>query len=332
MRFAPILLLATTAFAQWQPQQSGTKENLRGISIFDRNNIWASGSNGTYLATKDGGATWNRGNIPGAEALDFRGIKLFRSEVFLLTSGPGDKSRIYHLHIGKQWTLQFTNSDPKGFFDCMAFFDPLHGIVVGDPVNGKFQILRTRDGGKTWQYVEPQKIPPAIDGEGAFAASNGCIAVNGANDVWFVTGGTVARVFHSTDAGDTWSVSDTAITHGADSQGVFSIAFRDSLHGVIAGGDYKNPEQSGPNLATTDDGGKRWKLAETPQQKFLSAVAYVGGTTPGIIVVGSSASGFSKDELRTWSWSVSDGFNAVDSKQGVVYAVGASGKVAKLQH
>ena len=64
---------------------------------------------------------------------------------------------------------------------------------------------------------------------------------------------------------------------------------------------------------------------------FFSAIAYVGGTTPGIIVVGSSASGFSKDELHTWTSFVSDGFNAVDSKQGVVYAVGASGKIAGLQ-
>jgi photosystem II stability/assembly factor-like uncharacterized protein len=115
------------------------------------------------------------------------------------------------------------------------------------------------------------------------------------------------------------------------SQGIFSVAFRDSLHGVIVGGDYKNADQSVPNIATTDDGGKTWKLAEVAPQKFFSAVAYVGGTNPGMVAVGSTTSGFSKDDLHTWSSFVTDGFNAVDSKQGVIYAVGASGKIAKFQ-
>jgi photosystem II stability/assembly factor-like uncharacterized protein len=331
MRFAFILLFTAMAFAQWQPQQSGTNEDLRGVSIFDRDNIWASGAHGTYLVTKDRGKTWNFSQVPGAESLDFRGVKAFRSEVFLLAAGPGDKSRIYHLRKGKPWELQFTNNEPKGFLDCMAFVDTQHGIVVGDPVNGKFQIARTRDGGRTWQNVDSQKIPPAIDGEGAFAASNSCIAVNGTQDVWFATGGPVARVFHSSDAGDTWIVSDTPITHGSVSQGIFSVAFRDSLHGVIVGGDYKNADQSGPNIATTDDGGKTWRLAEVAPQKFFSAVAYVGGTNPGMVAVGSTTSGFSKDDLHTWSSFVTDGFNAVDSNQGVIYAVGASGKIAKFQ-
>ena len=154
-----------------------------------------------------------------------------------------------------------------------------------------------------------------MDGEGAFAASNSCIATNGTQDIWFATGGPVARVFHSGDAGDTWTVSETPIVHGAASQGIFSIAFRDSLHGVIAGGDYKNPEQTGPNIATTDDGGKTWKLADVAPQKFFSAIAYIGGTNPGMVAVGSAASGLSRDELHTWTQFLPDGFNAVDSSR-----------------
>lgn len=330
-QLALILFLAATVTAQVQPQQSHTTENLRGVSIFDRDNIWASGANGTYLMTKDGGASWNVGKVRGAESLDFRGVKAFHNEVFLMSSGAGDKSRIYHLKVGKKWELQFTNQEAKGFFDCMAFVDSRQAIVVGDPVNGKFQILRTHDGGKNWQYVDPQKIPPALDGEGAFAASNSCIAVNGPRDVWFATGGPAARVFHSADGGDSWTVADTPIMHGAPSQGIFSIAFRDSLHGVVAGGDYQHPDQTGPNIATTDDGGKTWKLVDLPQQKFFSSITYVGGTHPGVVVTGPSVLAFSKDELHRWSVSLPDGFNAVESKQGVVYAVGANGKVAKIQ-
>jgi hypothetical protein len=93
-------------------------------------------------------------------------------------------------------------------------------------------------------------------------------------NIWFATGGRAARVFHSPDRGRTWQVFDTPITHGPDSAGIFSIAFRDSLHGVIAGGDYKRPEQDGPNLAFTNDGGKTWTPSQIFPQSYYSAVAY----------------------------------------------------------
>lgn len=331
MRLAVVLLLTVTALAQWQPQASRTSESLRGLSIFDPEHVWASGTHGTYLMSKDGGKTWNVGKVPGAEDLDFRGVRAFRKDVFLLASGTGKQSRIYHLRLGKQWELQFTNPEPNGFLDCMAFSDERHGIVVGDPVNGKFQILRTRDGGATWQAIDSQKMPAASDGEGAFAASNSCVTTNGPENVWFATGGSAARVFHSADGGETWVVSDTPIVHGAPSQGIFSIAFRDSVHGVVAGGDYQHPEQTGAHLATTADGGKTWKLADVTPQKFFSSATYVAGTSPGTMVVGSAAFGLSRDELHSWASSGPEGFNVVDSKLGATYAAGANGKIAALK-
>lgn len=323
VRLGILLLLTASALAQVEVLDSGTKESLRGLSIFDQKTIWASGTHGTYLLTTDGGKKWNVGKVPGAGDLDFRGVKAFHSEAFLLASGPGDKSRIYHLRLGKQWELQFTSHDASGFFDCMAFPDRLHGIVVGDPVEGKFQILLTDNGGKTWHYSDPQKMPPATPGEGAFAASNTCIAVNGARDAWFATGGGAARVFLTHDAGESWSVADTPVVHGSPSQGIFSIAFEDSLHGVIAGGDYKNPDQGGSNLATTDDGGKTWKVATPPETKFFSAIAYVlgGNGAKGWITVGASATAFSPDGLRSWSFFLPAGFNSVEWKAGAIYAV-----------
>ena len=93
-------------------------------------------------------------------------------------------------------------------------------------------------------------------------------------NIWFATGGKAARVFHSPDAGKTWQVFDTPILHGQDTTGIFSIAFRDPLHGVIAGGDYKRPKDDGPNLAFTEDGGKTWTLSAIKPQSFFSAIAY----------------------------------------------------------
>jgi hypothetical protein len=127
-----------------------------------------------------------------------------------------------------------------------------------------------------------------VEGEGAFAASNSSIAILPGSDrnVWFATGGRAARVFHSPDRGKSWEVFETPVVHGADSQGIFSIAFRDASHGVIAGGDYKHPEQDGPNLAFSEDGGKSWVMSRIYPQSYYSAVAYDRRRPDRLFIVG----------------------------------------------
>jgi photosystem II stability/assembly factor-like uncharacterized protein len=282
MRCLLLLLLSTTAFAQ-QVLHSHTEESLRGVSAVSREVVWASGTLGTYLRTTDGGRTWTPAQVLDTGTLDFRGVVAFSAdEAFLMSAGTGEQSRIYHTSDGGQhWELQFTNSDAKGFFDSIAFWDSKHGVVVGDPVADetgklKFEVLLTDDG-KTWHRVPGAQLPDALEGEGAFAASNSCIAIlrSSSNaDIWFATGGKVARVFHSPDRGRSWEVVDTPMIHGADSTGIFSIAFRDAMHGVIAGGDYKRPNDDGPNLAFTDDGGKSWNLSRLRPLAFFSAAVY----------------------------------------------------------
>jgi photosystem II stability/assembly factor-like uncharacterized protein len=272
------IFFAGSLFAQnYTIQKSNTTENLRGVAVLSNHVAWASGTHGIYLRAIDlRNNSWQSAQVPGAESLDFRDVEAFGADIaYLLSAGPGDQSRIYKTSDGGHaWTLQFTNKDPKGFFDCMAFWDSDHGIAVGDPVDGKFVLIKTEDGGKNWDPVPTSALPPAVEGEGAFAASGTCIAVEGKSAVWFATGGKVARVFRSSDNGKSWTVADTPMVHGNESSGIFSIAFRDATHGMIAGGDYKQPKQDGPNLATTEDGGLTWKLSNALPQAFFSAVAF----------------------------------------------------------
>jgi photosystem II stability/assembly factor-like uncharacterized protein len=149
------IFLATTALAQLsrQTQSSNTTENLRGVSAVSQQIAWASGSHGTYLRTTDAGRTWTPAQVPDAATLDFRGIVAFSAdEAFLMSSGPGAQSRIYHtIDAGQHWQLQFTATNPKSFFDSIAFWDRTHGVVLGDPIPDekgqlKFQLLLTTDG------------------------------------------------------------------------------------------------------------------------------------------------------------------------------------------
>src|SRR5262245_47095907 len=106
--FIVALTFSASAFAQWIEQSSGVKTRLRGVSAVSDQIAWASGG-GTGLRTTDGGKTWRRLNVPGAESLDFRDIEAFDANTaYLLSIGEGDKSRIYKTADGgKTWTLQF---------------------------------------------------------------------------------------------------------------------------------------------------------------------------------------------------------------------------------
>src|SRR5438552_5470270 len=249
------------AHAQWQQQTIRSDADFRGLCAVSTKVAWVSGTKGTYGRTSDAGKTWSVGTVLDAGKLDFRDVEAFgETTAYLLSAGPGEDSRIYKTADGgKTWVLQFKNSDPEAFFDAIAFWDNKNGVALSDPVKGQFQLIVTDDGGTNWKRLSATNLPPALPNEGAFAASGTCLVTHGKNDVWFGTGGAkTARVFHSNDRGRNWTVGNTPIIAGAASAGIFSIAFRDRHHGMIVGGDFRKPNDSGATAAITSDGGTTW--------------------------------------------------------------------------
>ncbi|HEY2391942.1 MAG TPA: glycosyl hydrolase [Candidatus Angelobacter sp.] len=323
-----ILFVSLIACAQ-TPQNSHTDVPLRGISAVSDKVAWASGAKGTVLRTIDGGATWETVVIAGADSLDFRDIQAFdQNTAFVLSIGNGDQSRIYKTSDGgKIWQRQFTNSDPKAFYDCFAFWDSTHGIAVSDSVDGKFPLIATADG-MTWNPLVVKKMPAALPSEGAFAASGTCIATLGKNDVWFGTGGPAVRVFHSSDRGKNWTVAETQIVHGAASQGVFSLAFWTAKDGVAVGGDYKEPTKSEKTAAFTHDGGNTWTLASKPPQGYRSTVAV--GASHTLVAVGTSGADVSHDGGNSWMPMFKEDLNALALAGNSGWAVGPAGKIVSI--
>jgi photosystem II stability/assembly factor-like uncharacterized protein len=347
-----ILLITTflsfsTIYAQWQKQNVDTKAGLRGLSVVNRNVIWASGTGGTFLKTTDGGKTWMVGKVPDAEKLDFRDVEAFDANTaYLLSIGNGETSRIYKTTDGGQtWQMQYQATDEKIFLDALAFWDRNNGIAMGDPVNGYFYLLRTNNGGKNWYPIGNDKQFPAKEGEAAFAASGTCLIVQGKSNAFMVSGGKAARVFRSNSGGNSWLVADSPIISGEGSQGIFSIMMFDALNGVIVGGDYQKPNEINNNLAFTKDGGKTWTLGKglsgyRSGVAFLKKYTTVGVSSAGadvltiknlLIAVGSSGSDISQDGGKTWKNLDQENYNAVQAKDNSIWAVGANGLVAKFK-
>jgi len=333
LKVALATMLMLFATPRWTMQTSGVTVRLRGVSAVNERVAWASGAGATVLRTVDGGTTWQKLNVTD-ETLDFRDVDAVDEQTaYILGAGNGPASRIYKTtDAGKTWRLQFKNEDPKAFLDAMTFWDRDHGIVFGDAVDLKFYVLITADGGRTWSRVATANLPPAQGNEGAFAASGTNVAVVGKSHAWIGTGAAAkSRVLRTSDRGRTWQVADTPLASGG-SAGIFSIAFRDEKHGVIAGGDYQKEQEAVDNLAVTNDGGVTWTLVKG-LSGFRSVVAYVpGAKTPTLVALGPSGGDYSTDDGRTWTPITGPGFDTfsfVPGKQ-IGWGAGANGKIGRL--
>jgi photosystem II stability/assembly factor-like uncharacterized protein len=319
--------------ARWVPLSSGVAATFRGVSTVSDAVAWASGSGGTVLRTADGGTTWQPLTVT-TDRLDFRDVDAIDARTaYALSIGNGAASRIYKTtDAGATWTSQYTNQDPSGFLDAMAFWDAAHGIVVGDSVHGAFSILLTADGGKTW--TPASGLPPALQGEGAFAASGTNVAVLGSSEAWFATGAAAkSRVLHTRDRGRSWTIADTPLKGGASS-GAFSIAFRDATHGVVVGGDYQKDAEAIDNLAITADAGRTWTaITEHALSGFRSLVAHVPGSKTSWIAVGPQGTDWSDDDGRTWSPIAGTGFHTFSfSPSGRTgFGAGGNGTLGRLE-
>ena len=317
-----------------------TTASLRGLSVVSREVVWASGTEGTVIRTVDGGKSWSVMQVPGAEALDFRGIKAFDDKTaVIISSGPAEKgqAKIYRTTDGgATWNQVFEERHAGIFFDAVAFWDREHGMVLSDPVDAKFRLFITSDGGSTWSQLQPSALPAALSNEGAFAASNSCLTVQGKTKVWFATGGaSVARVFRSGDRGRHWSVDETPMHPQNASSGIFSLSFYDRNHGIAVGGDYQHPEASNlPTVLRSGDGGASWQTGEPTQPGgiYLSSVVPLQGTwKKKFAAVGIT--GMFVHPVSGWNGKVKDNLNSVGlAVQGNIqelWAVGPKGKIIR---
>ena len=333
-------LAAGSAFGQWKPQKSNTTAGLYGLSIVNAKVVWASGSGGTFVRTRDGGETWQAGSVPGGEKLDFRDVYAVDAKTaYLMSIGNGNEARIYKTtDAGKTWSLQYSEQNPKAFLDCMAFWNATRGIVVGDAVDGKAELLTTSDGGAHWTPLRPESLPAAKEGEGS-PASGTCIATYAEKKgkqvetwyAWFVTEN-ASRVFHTVDAGKTWTASDAPLVQGLN-QGVFSIAVVDADRLAIVGGDYDHPQVVKPNSAYSDDGGRTWKESSHRPAGYRWCVAIVPDTPgPTAFAVGPTGMDYSIDGGKNWNQMNEVSANTIafaDARHG--WAVGRKGLILKFE-
>lgn len=287
-----------------EEQTSGTRALLQAVSAVDTSVVWVSGHGGAWARTTDGGRSWRAGGVAGADSLEFRDVHaLDATTAWLLSAGPGTRSRIYRTDDGgARWTLQWTNEEPEGFYDCFDFWDRRRGIAYGDAVDGTLRVLLTGDGGRSWRLVPAAALPPAQPGEGGFAASGSCVQTGAGGRAWIATGNAArARVLRSTDYGETWSAHDTPVVAG-EGAGLTSVSMADERTGTVFGGDLGGGAARADAVARTEDGGSTWTLLPP---LALAGAAYGGVHVPetdgrALVAVGPGGADLSLDGGTRW--------------------------------
>lgn len=309
---------------------SGTNSSLRGLSAVNDNVVWVSGSNGTVGKTTNGGKNWKWYTVKGFEKKEFRDIEAFdaTTAIIIAVDEPGYILKTYD--GGETWKIVYENKTKGMFLDAMDFWDERHGIIIGDPINGKFFITRSADGGNTWKDDPFEKCPVADSGEACFAASGTNIRLLDKDEAVFVSGGKRSRMFTGNSA------YELPIVQGRETTGANSIAIYDdnsrnaTKRRIVVGGDFNADSSVNKNCFITDNGGKSWSTPKVPPHGYRSCVEY--RSKKEIVTCGLTGVDFSNDGGKSFTLISKESFHVCRiGKYGMsVFLAGSDGKVARL--
>ena len=309
-----------------------TDVSIRALHVVDARIVWAGGSGGIFLLTTDGGTTWKSGTVTGAGEDEFRSIYAWSADRAILFGIKNPGRGYMTTTAGEHWEIVYENGSEGIFFNSLNFADITRGMALSDPLDSTSFLIRTRDGGISWETLD--NLPKLNLGEFNFAASNSCIDYHPSGMVWFVTGGGDARLFRSEDHGERWDVFETGIAHDTPASGIFSVSFVDDSIGVIVGGTYDNPELNSDIAAWSADGGKNWNLSEKMPAEYRSSVIWLETEEKRIVLAaGKTGLDYSLDGGRTWNLISSKGYYTIRGIEGKPegYAAGSEGRISRFR-
>ena len=209
--------------------------------------------------TKDGGKTWSPVPYKGPYVKGLCGIDIVKEQVIY----QGQIKYNYHIFAvgrvgspanfmvsndnGNTWTSKSMMQDCKMLFD-IKMFNKKEGLVAAanseNTAEGNALILRTSDGGNTWQKAYQSKRPYENVWKVSFPTRNiGYGTIQSYNPDTLVN---QQHFIKTTNGGKTWKEYDFVKDHKARS---FGVGFVNEKHGYI-GTYYRGYE--------TRDGGKTW--------------------------------------------------------------------------
>ena len=263
----------------WQLQTSGFDSTLLDtVSFADALHGIAVGQDLNHVeafVTSDGGATWTPDAAWSQVFADFHSVSFSPSGVGIVVGDGGMIRR--SLDSGVSWTDAVgTLVHGKQDIGSLAFPTPNLGMMVGFGL-----MLRTTDGGTTWQAVNTPL-------SGATTQWSKIVFTDASHATALQTWGGLAQ---STDGGVTWADRSTAL--GLPGQQLEDLQFApNGLTGFVSA--------TAGVLRRTDDGGVTWTTARSDPSMCFGNIAF-GSNLEVIVADCDGGLEVSHDAGATWT-------------------------------
>lgn len=313
--FPGIILHSGDGGANWEVQDSGSKQALFSVDFVNEKRGWIVGRYGLVLSTGDSGATWTPMKGAGKEHLfdvDFVDENLGWA--------VGNFGTIMHTADGGQsWSTQAVSAGEEEAADDEDYGDDEEEYGEEDDYG---------DDGEDEEddYGEAEAVAPPPPGEGDQApeAPRFDRLLNGVAFVDALTGwiaGEDGTILHTSDGGKVWRAQVSN-----EWAPLYAVLFLNRQDGYVAG--------TAGSLLATSDGGSTWEKVETNTDEHLFKLAVsddqlLGVGRRGLVMAGPLASRgpFERLELKVYGWLDSVAIN--DKSTG--FMVGAQGLVMKTE-
>lgn len=220
----------------------------------------------------------------------------------------GDRGTVLVSNNSRDWAQ--VQTPVRSALTAVDFADESTGYAVGhDAV-----ILKTSDGGKTWelQNFQPELEKPFL----------GILALDASN---VIAVGAYGLMYRTSDGGGTWSEVDAPDIRGEELH----------LNGItrLDNGDLLVVGEQG-TIGLSNDGGQTWARVESPYEGSLYGALPTGGG--GALIYGLRGNAYRSDDVKAASWNqldlgtVSSFFGGTVLSDGGVALVGLAGKVLRL--
>jgi len=291
----------------------------RTVEAVSSSEAWFASSTGEWLRISMAGNTATRMAFddalqdPGDStiALHYRGLaRTADGMVGTVVGSPALIRRGTFDSDGKltqPWSTVWREPDPAAFLDAVIALDDSTLVAMGDPIDGCLCVVRSDDGGRNWNKVpcavkDGPGVPVSLEGEAAFAASNGNLSTVG-DTIWMLSGGGASRVYRSVDRGWSWRVFDTPLQQGGQMTGGFSMDFANARHGILWGGNWESKDDNTARAAVTTDGGETWTLvADGNGPGYGSSVRYRPGSNGRQLALVGTPGGIDVSDDGGQSW------------------------------
>ena len=320
-----LIIFSAETFSQgtWERIDSPTDQFLKSTHFVDSLYGWAVGDSGTIIHTSDGGENWiDQDSKSENEIVDvfFLNRNLGWASSWNNSSYPFGTILLKTTNGGYSWSSELFREENL-FMNTILYLDSLKGWMVSDP----HAIVRTEDGGITWEHVEIDTVNLAlfpvlsikfIDGKYGYACG-------GRQDMAGVT-------WRTSNGGDKWY---PIRPEDAPADPVQEIHPIDSLNVIGIGGDIEG--FYGIDVIRTSDGGLIWEYESIIYTGVPTDLDYRNKTEAWSPIAGRKKFIYSLDAGSTWVQIPTPESTAIydlifpDSLHG--FAVGEEGAILKYK-